>query len=487
MKTSVKIWIAALLVVALLLTIGAIFLFRYAIQAGQNDKGGWSVVAGAICYLDKDGKPLLGWQEINGKRYYFVPDAGIRATGWIRIGTDRYYFDKDGIVQTGWQEIDGKKYYLGVSGKMAQGLYSVDGKGYFFQKDGSLGTGWQIADGIPCYFDESGVAVPGWQEIDGVLYYFLDSGEAAVGWHTIGGKIYYFSSEGMRLSGWQTIEGKQYFLTEEGYALTGPQEINDVLHCFGDDGAALEGWVEKDDGKYYYENGGIAVYGRKMIADKWYYFDAEGRMATGWVENEGEKYYCKETGEMAVGKLEIDGVNHYFTSKGKYVLLVNKENPIPDTFQTNLVSNGQYLMDKTAQAALEKMIKDCPYATTIDNVYRSKALQQTVWDAGVKKRIAQGMTQEEAEAETARWVMTPGHSEHETGLAVDLFGSDAARQWMEAHCWEYGFIVRYPKDKSEFTGIAYEYWHFRYVGTELSLELKETGMCLEEYMIAITK
>ena len=105
LRTSVKIWIVALLVVALLLGVGAFFLFRHAMKTGQTDKSGWTVKAGAICYLDKNGDPLLGWQEIDGKRYYFVPDAGIRATGWIQIGSDRYYFDENGIATAcykGW-------------------------------------------------------------------------------------------------------------------------------------------------------------------------------------------------------------------------------------------------------------------------------------------------------------------------------------------------------------------------------------------------
>ena len=487
MKRSVKIWIAALLAVALVLAVGAIFLFRYAIQEGQRGESGWAVKAGAICYLDKNGKPLLGWQEIDGNRYYFVPDAGIRATGWIQIGTERYYFNKDGVVQTGWKEIDGKKYYLGVNGQMAKGLYSIEGKGYGFQENGILATGWLVVDGIPCYFNENGEALTGWQEVDGVRYCFRESGEVMTGWNTVGNKLYYFTKEGQRLTGWQNIENKQYYLTEEGYAVIGWQTIDGVLRFFDENGAAPNGWFEDETGKYYFTENGCPAIGPKKVDDKWFCFDQEGRMLTGWIEQDGEKYYAKETGELAVGKLTLDGVNHYFTSSGKYVLLVNKENPVPESYSPKLVSFDKYVIDESAKAALEKMIGDCPHSTTIDNIYRSKALQQTVWNSGVQKRIAQGMTKEEAEAETAKKVMTPGHSEHQTGLAVDLFGSDTARKWMEEHCWEYGFIVRYPEDKAEFTGIDYEYWHFRYVGTELSLELKELGMCLEEYMIEISK
>lgn len=386
MRKGVKIGIA-LLVAALILAAGALFLPRDVFKIAHTDESGWSVRAGAICYLDKNGKPLLGWQEIEGNRYYFVPDAGIRATDWIQIGTDRYYFDENGIMQTGWQTIAGKQYY----------------------------------------FAENGRVVTGWTEVDGEQY------------------------------------------------------------CFGKDGVALEGWFEDETGKYYLDEKGMPRVGLQEIDGKRYWFDEDGRPVTGWMEQDGEKYYCKENGEVAVGQVEIDGVNHFFTSKGKYVLLVNRENPVPDTYELNLVSYGEYQMDSEAKVALEQMRKDCPYSTKIDNIYRSKAQQEHVWNSGVKRRMALGMTKQEAEAETAKWAMTPGHSEHQTGLAVDLFGTEEARKWMEEHCWDYGFIVRYPEGKAEFTGIAYEYWHFRYVGTELALELKELGMCMEEYMQMLTK
>ncbi|MBQ7328427.1 MAG: D-alanyl-D-alanine carboxypeptidase family protein [Oscillospiraceae bacterium] len=386
MRKGIKIGIA-LLVVALILTAGAFFLPRDVFKIEHTDEFGWSVRAGAICYLDKNGKPLLGWQEIEGNRYYFVPDAGIRATDWIQIGTNRYYFDENGIMQTGWQTIAGKQYY----------------------------------------FAEDGRVVTGWTEVDGIQY------------------------------------------------------------CFGKDGVALEGWFEDETGKYYLDEKGVPAVGLQEIDGKRYWFDEDGRPVTGWMEQDGEKYYCKEDGEVAVGQVEIDGVNHFFTSKGKYVLLVNRENPVPDTYELNLVGYGEYQMDSDAKVALEQMRKDCPYPTTIDNIYRSKEQQEHVWNSGVKRRMALGMTKREAEEETAKWAMTPGHSEHQTGLAVDLFGSEEARKWMEEHCWDYGFIVRYPEGKAEFTGIAYEYWHFRYVGTELALELKELGMCMEEYMQMLTE
>ena len=487
MKTSMKIWIAFLLVIALLMAVGAVFLLKYAIAESKVDKSGWANKAGAICYLDQEGNPLLGWQEIEGKRYYFVPDAGIRATGWVQIGNDRYYFGDDGVVRTGWQEIDGRKYYLGAAGKLAIGFYSVDGKGYYFDKTGVMGTGWQSADGVPCYYSETGEAMPGWQVIDGERYYFLATGEAMVGWHTIDDKPYYFTETGKTITGWRTLEDKRYYLTEAGYVLTGWQMVDGVRCRFGDDGAAVTGWYEEDGSKYWLDRNGTPLTGKQTVEEKLYYFDEEGKLVYGWIELEGDKYYAKETGELAVGQITLDGVNHFFTSQGKNILLVNKDNPVPEDYIPELASFRGFRIETQARDALEAMMKDCPYSTTIDNIYRSKEQQKTVWNNGIKQRMAEGMSYEEAEAATAMRVMTPGHSEHQTGLAVDMFGSDVAQTWLQEHCWEYGFIVRYPADKTNYTGIDYENWHFRYVGTELSLELKELGMCMEEYMQMLTQ
>ena len=60
----------------------------------------------------------------------------------------------------------------------------------------------------------------------------------------------------------------------------------------------------------------------------------------------------------------------------------------------------------------------------------------------------------------------------------------AEQKWLMEHCWEYGFILRYPSDKSEITGIGYEPWHYRYVGRETALAMRDSGQCLEEYLEA---
>ena len=97
------------------------------------------------------------------------------------------------------------------------------------------------------------------------------------------------------------------------------------------------------------------------------------------------------------------------------------------------------------------------------------------------------------EEKAATIVSRPGTSEHQTGLACDItdeyyelkdesLENTALYQWMSKHCQEYGFIVRYPKDKEEITGIIYEPWHFRDVGVEAATYMVEHNLCLEEFV-----
>ena len=104
---------------------------------------------------------------------------------------------------------------------------------------------------------------------------------------------------------------------------------------------------------------------------------------------------------------------------------------------------------------------------------------------------------DEAEEMAATVVARPGTSEHQLGLAVDIVDSRSysltdyqatlpAQKWLMAHSWEYGFILRYPDDKTDVTGIIYEPWHYRYVGKELAKELYNAGLTLEEYLQNLT-
>ena len=115
--------------------------------------------------------------------------------------------------------------------------------------------------------------------------------------------------------------------------------------------------------------------------------------------------------------------------------------------------------------------------------YRSYATQASLFASYVSRH---------GEAAASRFSSRPGHSEHQSGLAVDFAGADqtcwvddcfertAAGKWLAAHAHEYGFILRYPKGKEKITGYQYEPWHFRYVGRELAGALHQSGLTMEE-------
>ena len=180
------------------------------------------------------------------------------------------------------------------------------------------------------------------------------------------------------------------------------------------------------------------------------------------------------------------------------LLLVNPWTPLPEDFlpgELVPVQNDQ-AVDAQAYPDLQNMLDDMSQAglsPLICSSYRSQERQQELYDNKVQRVMAEGVSLEAAQAEAARWVARPGTSEHQTGLAVDIVSlsnqmldetqeSTPEFQWLAENAWKYGFILRYPEDKSEKTGIAYEPWHFRFVGKEAAEEMHDLGLCLEEYL-----
>jgi D-alanyl-D-alanine carboxypeptidase len=168
-----------------------------------------------------------------------------------------------------------------------------------------------------------------------------------------------------------------------------------------------------------------------------------------------------------------------------YLILVNNQNAMPDDFdiETAEVEDG-YVIDTRVNDALQEMLADCReagYSPRIISTFRTRETQQYLYDHTANK------------ADTA----VPGHSEHECGLAADIIDSASlgwadpliaeqedmpAQKWLMEHCQDYGFILRYPKDKEDITEIIYEPWHYRYVGKEHASIIMENGICLEEYL-----
>lgn len=125
--------------------------------------------------------------------------------------------------------------------------------------------------------------------------------------------------------------------------------------------------------------------------------------------------------------------------------------------------------------------------------YRTQEKQEILYNSQINKYLDLGYSFKDAKTEAGKWVAIPGTSEHQTGLAVDIVAESyqildqeqentAEQQWLMENSYKYGFILRYPDDKSEITGIYYEPWHYRYVGKKAAKEIYENKICFEEYL-----
>ncbi|MGI6256286.1 MAG: M15 family metallopeptidase [Acutalibacter sp.] len=179
-----------------------------------------------------------------------------------------------------------------------------------------------------------------------------------------------------------------------------------------------------------------------------------------------------------------------------YLRLVNRDHPLPQDFTVEVVSVQDGQFDSRAAEDLKQMLADMEaqgLSPLICSSFRTWEDQETLHQEEVANYQNQGLSQEEAEKEASRWVVPAGQSEHQLGLAADIVAqgfqileeeqeSTPEQQWLMTHCWEYGFILRYPKDKEALTGVGYEPWHYRYVGQEAAREITEQKLCLEEYV-----
>lgn len=171
------------------------------------------------------------------------------------------------------------------------------------------------------------------------------------------------------------------------------------------------------------------------------------------------------------------------------VRLVNWENPLPMDYEPAYeVVQNRFVMDSRAAPAARRMIADAwaqGVTLVVNSAYRPYSAQQRVYDAQYQEYLAQGYSQQDARLLTESYVAVPGHSEHQLGLAMDISAVDdgkGSEDWLSIHAPDYGFILRYPADKTEVTRTAYESWHYRYVGTPIAREITDRGLCLEEYL-----
>lgn len=190
-------------------------------------------------------------------------------------------------------------------------------------------------------------------------------------------------------------------------------------------------------------------------------------------------------------------LHQVYKSCKKNLILVNTKNSIKDDYKASLTSicHGRLYASKRLQDSLEQMLSDAAregYQFWIASAYRSRQKQQKLVEEDIRKEMRKGLSYEEAVQETYKETMPPGHSEHETGLALDILcsgnmrmnisqTSEPGNQWLRRNCHKYGFILRYPKNKKDITGINYEPWHFRYVGERAATYMREEHITLEEF------
>lgn len=201
--------------------------------------------------------------------------------------------------------------------------------------------------------------------------------------------------------------------------------------------------------------------------------------------------------DIAVDIVELSPDTQLASDSGWELTLINREHPLSSGYiPPSLVDCGHgCTVDSRIAANLQQMLLDAKsqgIELTVVSGYRSYDRQAELFSDGMTERMSAGLTPLEAYKETVRSVTLPGTSEHEAGLAVDITSASypvleesqadtPEQQWLMSHCYEYGFILRYPKGTEDITGITYEPWHYRYVG-DAAAEIHSLGITLEEYL-----
>lgn len=150
------------------------------------------------------------------------------------------------------------------------------------------------------------------------------------------------------------------------------------------------------------------------------------------------------------------------------ILIVNKTYSLPSTYAPGLSSLLSSAFSTMKSAAAKEGL-----SLVITSGYRSYSIQTTLYNNYV---IRDG--KERADTYSAR----PGHSEHQSGLAIDVANYTSEWDWLEVNAHKYGFIIRYPEGKESLTGYMYEPWHLRYLGVDVATKIYNSGLCLEEYL-----
>lgn len=192
--------------------------------------------------------------------------------------------------------------------------------------------------------------------------------------------------------------------------------------------------------------------------------------------------------------LSLDNITHHVASEdnGWNLILVNRDSYIPDDYQVELteLSNGKKV-DSRIYPELQEMFNDARaqgYGLFVREGYMTQEEQQQLMDEKIEAYENEGKSKSEAKKLAEQWVAIPGTSEHQLGIAVDInadttkSSSDDVYNWLAENAHTYGFIKRYPSNKTDITGVINEPWHYRYVGKEAASKIYSQGICLEEYI-----
>ena len=319
--------------------------------------------------------------------------------------------------------------------------------------------------------NSSSAVTSGWVQKDGVWYYYDEQGNPVT--NTWKGSYYLKSDGKMAQSEWVYDASYQswYYLKSDGSYARNEWQGSYYLKSNGK--MAQSEWVYDKSYQSWYYLKSDGSYARNAWQGS-YYLKSDGKMAVNeWVD--GGRYYVDGSG-LWNSNSKVTNKGLYYSVQGKYdeILVVNKHYPLSKDYNP-----GE---NPTAKAAFLKLIAQMQkegYAVSNNySGFRSYATQAQLYQSYVNR---------EGQAAADRYSARPGYSEHQTGLAFDVIGTnghlvedESAAQWLLDHAADYGFVVRYLKGKESVTGYMHEEWHLRYVGKEAK-EIAASGLTLEEY------
>ncbi|MDF7636984.1 GH25 family lysozyme [Leuconostocaceae bacterium ESL0958] len=348
-------------------------------DTADQPKNTWQDQNGHRIYLGNDGRPVQGWQTIDGKRYYFdnnhamqlntivtdngqqmqLDDQGVAHpwSGYIYDGSAQnggyrwyengqlytgfryyagtYYWFMNGVRQNqGFRQAWGMTYYTDENGRAVQGVQTINGQKLNFGQDGtyylrSTGYLYDGSDQNGGYrWYEKGKLFTGFRYYAGTYYWFIDGVRQNQGWREAWGMKYYTDQDGRAVQGLQNIDGKSYYFGDNG---TYNLRINAVVTANGQQYTADADGVLQPHSGYIYdgssENGGYRWYengqlytGFRYYAGTYYWFVNGVRQNQGWREAWGMKYYTDQDGRAVQGQQTIDGQTYNFGSDGTYYL-----------------------------------------------------------------------------------------------------------------------------------------------------------------------